>query len=432
VDNKLICKICERECKNIIGLASHVRQAHKISPKDYFIQYLNNGIIPTCYCGKETKFVSLKEGFREFCSHRCVDNSSKVKEKREKTCFERFGSKTNLMNEEQKEKIKQTNNKIYGCDYPAQNKKVQEKMKETNNEKYGSDWGLQNEEVREKIKKTNNEKFGCDNPLGNEEVREKRKETMILRYGEEVPLKNKEIREQLKQTCLERFGEESPLKSKEVREKINETVLNYYGETHYTKSERYKEKQRLKFYKILINSDRLNHEIIPLFSEDEYKGADITNKYLWKCIKCNNIFEAHIDNGKVPRCKICYPHVKSYLEKLVLQEVKTLLFTKFNKEFEIIENDRKILEGKEIDILIPELQISIEVNGDYWHSLEGVPETDRWKAETLITKGFKHLVIKEEEWKNSQQFILKKLETILKIKFEDYSKNLSYFTGFIL
>jgi hypothetical protein len=37
-------------------------------------------------------------------------------------------------------------------------------------------------------------------------------------------------------------------------------------------------------------------------------------------------------------------------------------------EDKIIRNDRKILNGKEIDILIPELNLGFEYNGLRWHS----------------------------------------------------------------
>lgn len=34
----------------------------------------------------------------------------------------------------------------------------------------------------------------------------------------------------------------------------------------------------------------------------------------------------------------------------------------------VVFNDRKILQGFEIDIVVPHLGVAFEYNGDYWHS----------------------------------------------------------------
>lgn len=34
----------------------------------------------------------------------------------------------------------------------------------------------------------------------------------------------------------------------------------------------------------------------------------------------------------------------------------------------IIKNDRKVLDGKELDVYLPEKNLAIEFNGLYWHS----------------------------------------------------------------
>ena len=35
---------------------------------------------------------------------------------------------------------------------------------------------------------------------------------------------------------------------------------------------------------------------------------------------------------------------------------------------DLIENDRQLIKPYELDIVIPELKLAIEFNGDYWHS----------------------------------------------------------------
>lgn len=48
-------------------------------------------------------------------------------------------------------------------------------------------------------------------------------------------------------------------------------------------------------------------------------------------------------------------------------ELKMIKMIKDNSDLEIIEKDRKILEGQELDIYIPEKKVAIEIDGVYWH-----------------------------------------------------------------
>lgn len=88
--------------------------------------------------------------------------------------------------------------------------------------------------------------------------------------------------------------------------------------------------------------------------------------------------------------------------------------SKFNKEvIEFVskntndfikENDRKILEGKEIDVLIPSMNFGIECHGLYWHSLNSDELHEKkyhLQKHLLATqKGIKLIQIFEDEWKN--------------------------------
>lgn len=91
-------------------------------------------------------------------------------------------------------------------------------------------------------------------------------------------------------------------------------------------------------------------------------------------------------------CKKCHCNVSSGEEEMVN-------FIKDNYDGEIITNDRKILDGKEIDILLPELSLGIEYDGLIWHS-----EKYRNKNEMLLKqtfakeKGIRLIHVFEDEW----------------------------------
>ena len=169
------CEICGKECKGYTGLGIHVYRAHDIHSKDYFIKYLNNGITPVCYCGKETKFTNLRIGFRKFCSSKCAQNSEVIREKIKETNEERYGCVCALQNEEVKEKTKKTSQEKWGVENPSQTKEAQEKRNNTNERIYGTKCIFQSEKIKTKIRETNLEKRGVEYPLQSEEVKEKQR-----------------------------------------------------------------------------------------------------------------------------------------------------------------------------------------------------------------------------------------------------------------
>jgi hypothetical protein len=385
------CKICGKECKNNIGLSVHLRYNHEISSKDYFVKYLNGGVTPVCYCGKETGFLDMRRGFKQFCSNKCSTNSKETKEKRKQTCKKRFGTEHPLQNKKSREKYKQTCLERFGEENPSKAKKVKQKKIETCRKNYNK-----------------------ENPSQVTEIKEKKKQTCLKNHGAEYFLQTEEGREKYKQTCQEIYGTDSPMQNEEVQEKMQKTrKKNYLGD--------------------LVTIGRLKDKIELLINIDEYNGVDHYNKYLCKCVVCGTEFKDNIDNGRIPRCPTCFPwNGTSILEKQIAEEIQDYLLNKFGKLIYIKRNDRKILNGKEIDILIPELQISIEVNGDYWHGSEKMEKQDIKKAKRLIKKGYKHFVIREFEWNQIRDYTFEKLEKILEINFETYQENQSYFTGFYL
>ena len=62
------CKICQKECEGLNSLRSHSIQKHNISSEQIYIDYVLNGVKPTCECGcgKTTKFLSVRKGYSKF------------------------------------------------------------------------------------------------------------------------------------------------------------------------------------------------------------------------------------------------------------------------------------------------------------------------------------------------------------------------------
>jgi endogenous inhibitor of DNA gyrase (YacG/DUF329 family) len=95
--------------------------------------------------------------------------------------------------------------------------------------------------------------------------------------------------------------------------------------------------------------------------------------------------------------------------------------------FEVEENNRKLLNRKEIDIYLPSLNIGIEYNGIYWHSEQyAIPSGHQNKFLLCKEKGIRLLQIFEDDWLNEQKrpIIINKLRHILGLSSERiYARN---------
>lgn len=97
-------------------------------------------------------------------------------------------------------------------------------------------------------------------------------------------------------------------------------------------------------------------------------------------------------------------------------EVGLLEYIKSVYSGEIIENDRKILEGDELDIVLSDRKICFEYNGLHWHS-----ETTKdknyhlLKTERCQKKGYRLIHIFEDEWLYKQEIVKSRINSILGI-----------------
>ncbi len=461
---KRLCPICNIPTKN---LGMHLKK-HGYTTEQYYLTFI--GTKTQCeFCGKDTKFMSIDYGYQTYCSLKCsnssnttkekiketwlqkygVDNPSKIeeiKEKKRKTCEKNFGVSYGVQSDIVKDKMKKTFMDHFGVDNPLKSKEIREKIKQTTLAKYGKEFISQTPEfhaklkdvcvqrygvvhpsvlpeVREKYKKTCLLKYGVDNvskdktvnikrtqtflnkygtttPFQNNEIKEKIYKTNLIKYGCKIPTQNEKIKIKMIETVIKHYGVSHPLKCSEVKEKIKKTCLLRYGVDSPTKSNIMKEKSRLKFYKNLLNSDRLKDRCVPLFEKEDY--IDVTHNYSWKCTICNTNFEDILDNGHIPRCPLCYPKLSgcSKFEKEIID---------FCKQYypNLIENDRTILNGKELDIYIPEIKLAIECDGLYWHSeLQGVDKNYHLKkTKECEKKNIQLIHIFEDEWYNKQDII---------------------------
>ena len=251
-------------------------------------------------------------------------------------------------------KNKKTNLLKYGFEYPLQNKEILEKIKQTNIVKYGCENVFQNDEIKEKIKKTNNDKLGVNYPQQNKEVMEKSKRSCFRKYGFNRASKHIDIINKTKDTKLEKYNNSGYVNVK----KRLKTIIEKYGVINVSQISGHKEKCRnysankiLSKYSFIKNVDYINY----IYTGYCEKGHEYKTNI--------GLFHNRLSH-KINTCTICYPEFSLSSDK----ENDLMNFIKENYIDKIIKNDRKILNGQELDIYLPEINVAFEYNGLYWHS----------------------------------------------------------------
>ena len=250
--------------------------------------------------------------------------------------------------------------------------------------------------AKEHRKKTNIEKYGASLAMNSKENIEKRNlnidwkevnkktiKTKIEKYGS---LENAEkLRmEKFKKTCLIKYGTENPQQVDFIKKKALQTRKeNNVSTVSLKRRESYSNKKYEEFKKLgieWIDKDK--------YTSSRDKSGNIF--YHFKCLKCNNEYTASI-HSNTPVCKKCNPNLFSGFSKI---EKELCDYIKSIYNGTIIENDKKILDGKELDIYLPEKKIAIEMNGFYFHGQKSSLESKSYFSKKAEEK---RLLCKEKD-----------------------------------
>ena len=419
----------------------------RFSEKVY--RWLNSDeIVGRCKeCDSITKFMDIDNGYREFCSAKCANQSSAsvrsitLKETNNRKHYEYYEKINCVVCGKEFEALKYREQKccsgkcsgIYVSNIPNRMKKIKatklerhgnemyvnpDKARETCLKKYGVDNVFKFREMKDKIKIMNLKTYGVDWTFQSPIIKEKIKMTNLERYGVENPAQSSEIQERVKSTFNEHYGVDNVFKHKETMNDIYKSNILKYGSKIPVNGPTLKSQMLKTFRKTIFSSiiSRLNEkcgDVIPLFTIDEYINTYRDNKYRFKCNKCNVEFEDNIDGGHLPRCLICNPFIAGFSldEREISDYVKSIV-----GDVNVIENDRSILGGLELDIYVPTKNVAIEYNGLYWHSEHSGNKPKKYhknKTELCEAKGIRLIQIFEDEWQQKKDIVKSKIKHIL-------------------
>ena len=345
-----------------------------------------------CSLHGKLKFRDFRRGYAQFCKPHCEEYDRISIEKRKLTRIKNSGS---LEESYRKgiEKNKKTCLERYGVTNGGGTQESIDKIRQTKIERYGSF------DVLNKLNKKNGDITRIKNYGSVEEsykhIIEKRKETLSSKSDEYY----NNISQKIKQTKLEKYGDENYVNI----EKMKKTCLERYGVDNYFKSDSL----------INENRNRRNQQILDKYSEILYRTDDV---FTCRCIdeNCNfcdnktfDIRYSSFFNRKFYNIDICTNRTPEKVGSFSSCEEKSLLnFIKSIYDGEIIENDRKVLEGKELDIFLPNLNIAFEFNGIYWHNeFNKHKKYHQEKSLKCIENGIQLIHIWEDDWLYKNEII---------------------------
>lgn len=236
-------------------------------------------------------------------------------------------------------------------------KKISDKITQVFLDKYGVVRYSQTKDWRKKTIEKNNEKFGAD------------------WYSQ-----TDQYRQQYEKSCKEKYGDDitNSFQDENVKNKIKEKFYKNFLKNHPNVIEIKKD--------TLIC--RCSDPTCNLCKEKKYE----IKKYTFSDRNCHNLDTC---TNRSP-----YGSTDSAPEKEVCEYIQSIYSGK------IIKNDRSVIDGKELDIFLPELNLAFEFNGVYWHSEFNKPiNYHQKKSLDCARQNIQLIHIWEDDWNNKKDII---------------------------
>lgn len=267
--------------------------------------------------------------------------------------------------------------------------------------------------ILEKKKQTNLAKFGVEHPMHDPAARAKLASTVMQKYGVDNPAKSPVIQRKMKATFLAKYGVDNPSKNSAVIAKITANAISRFA----TDKDAILEKRKftnIKKYGVETNK----HLHIPVTSLHLMKDLEwlkhqhnVLNKSISQIADELGISPTPIGNFLSSHN---VPVHRTHTSKI---ELEIVAFIKEHYQGTVVCNDRTIIAPHEIDILLPMLNLGIEVNGVYWHSEEKGKDKNYHlnKTKNCEAKNIHLIHVYDVEWNDvsTRQIIKSKLLHLL-------------------
>ena len=216
----------------------------------------------------------------------------------------------------------------------------------------------------------------------NNDTKEKRKQTNLEKYGVDNVAKNSNIKSKMENTNLEKYGHKSSFQNQDVRDKWKESIEEKWGVDHYFKTDDFKIKAK-SYY---LQKWGVEHQL---------DVEEIKQKIKDTCMSKYGV-ETYLNTE----------HSRSQIKKYNKSSYETELYEWIISLGLECKQSHRTIPPLTTDLFIPEKNISIEVNGLYWHS-ELFKDKNYHLNKTLKCRelGIHLIHIWEDDWKNRKDII---------------------------
>ncbi|NJO61052.1 MAG: hypothetical protein HC836_23160 [Richelia sp. RM2_1_2] len=280
----------------------------------------------------------------------------------------------------------------------------------------------------EKKRQTLLSKYGVENPAYSPASQKKRLKTLEEKYGakssplarEKAKNRSVDLNRKGRQTLREKYGVENPAQLTDHREKCVNTLLQNYGVTNYFNSDDWQNKSLEKALVLFQELSPKFISIIEIAEPDEYliEAHTKPNKRIkFTCNKCGNTEAVASETFKFRLrdfknvCSFCLgiSRLTSAGEKEVVQYIRSVYTGT------ILENDRKLIYRKELDIVLPDINLAFEYNGIFYHSNKRIhePKYHLDKLERCNKIHLRLINIFEDEWLFKKEIVKKRIRYLL-------------------
>ena len=394
---------------NILNDIDHHVKFNKLTPINFndSLNYFLKDITKQSKCLICNKVIGHNSSY---CSNTCKKKDIySIISKTHKTLLERTGSSSPLGSEEAMNKRKKTCVERYGFEHPSKNKITKDKIQVKNKKTW------EDEKIRNKVSIALKNAYDKNK----ESILHKRKFFNLHNYGEYSLLPTRII-EKTKETLIKKYGLDNPFKiHDDTYKKARLGSIKFFSDE--TNKNMSIEKRIQTINKKYGSLDKMNEmvfnkrkdKIISDLKEFGVKDQIIEYSYnklsfiKCKCSLCDKVYELsfRLLRERVERNDICCIYCSPPLTKWVSNS-KNELFNWLSKHIECEQNNRKLLERKEIDVYVPKKQVAIEFNGIYWHS-DLYKDKDYHLNKTLFlkNKNIELVHVWEDLWEGKKEIV---------------------------
>lgn len=140
-----------------------------------------------------------------------------------------------------------------------------------------------------------------------------------------------------------------------------------------------------------------------------------TKKVTFECNKCHttetfvrSLLDRYARTNDYKICHVCNSKYSSKPEQEIADYIKSIY------DGQVLSRDRHLLNGVELDIVIPEKKIAIEFDGLYWHN-ENVVSWDSHVNKTNACEKLDYQLVHifEDEWRDKKEIVKSRISGLL-------------------